>query len=72
MQDGNGDLLAGSHISNRMKNLSQLLNVHGVSDVMQIKIHIAEQITPERCPSDFQSPCCDQIVVDVIQARGKI
>jgi hypothetical protein len=44
MKDGNGDLLADSHnILNRWKNyFSQLLNVHNVSDVRQIEVHMAE------------------------------
>jgi hypothetical protein len=44
MKDENGDLLADSHnILNRWKNyFSQLLNVHNVSDVRQIKVHTAE------------------------------
>jgi hypothetical protein len=40
VKDENGDLLADSHnILNRWKNyLSQLLNVHNVSDVRQVKV----------------------------------
>jgi hypothetical protein len=40
VKDENGDLLADSHnILNRRKNyLSQLLNVHNVSDVRQIEV----------------------------------
>jgi hypothetical protein len=40
VKDDNGDLLADSHnILNRWKNyLSQLLNVHNVSDVRQIEV----------------------------------
>jgi hypothetical protein len=41
VQDEKGDLLADSHnILNRWKNYSQLLNVHRVSDVRQIEIHM--------------------------------
>jgi hypothetical protein len=37
VKDENGDLLVDSHdILNRWKNYSHLLNVHRVSDVMQI------------------------------------
>jgi hypothetical protein len=44
IQDKNGDLLADSHnIMNRWKTYcSQLLNVHRVSDVMQMEIDTAE------------------------------
>jgi hypothetical protein len=46
--DENGDLLAGSrNILNRWKNyVSQLLNVHPVSDVRQIEIRTAEPLVP--------------------------
>jgi hypothetical protein len=49
VNDENGDLLAVSHnILNRWKNyLSLLLNVHRVSDVRQIEIHIAEPLVPD-------------------------
>jgi hypothetical protein len=48
VKDENGDLLADSHnILNRWKNyFSQLLNVHNVSDVRQIEIHMAEPLVP--------------------------
>jgi hypothetical protein len=48
MEDENGDLLADSHnILNRRKSyLSQLLNVHNVSDVMQREVHMAETLGP--------------------------
>jgi hypothetical protein len=51
VRDGNGDLLADSHnILNRWKNyLSQLLNVHNVSDVRQIEVHTAEPLVPGTC-----------------------
>jgi hypothetical protein len=50
----NGDLLADSHnILNRWKNyFSQLLNVHGVSDVRQIEVYTAELLIPD--PSPFE------------------
>jgi hypothetical protein len=46
MKDENVDLLADSHnILNRWKNyFSQLLNVHSVSYIRQIKIHTAEPL----------------------------
>jgi hypothetical protein len=48
VKDENGDLLADSHnILNRWKNyFSQLLNVHNVSDVRQIEVHMAEPLVP--------------------------
>jgi hypothetical protein len=72
VKDENGDLLADSHyILNRRKNYSQLLNVHGVSDVMQIKIHTAELLVPDASPFEveiaisklkrYKSPGSDQI-----------
>jgi hypothetical protein len=53
-KDENGDLLPDSHnILNRWNNyFSQLLNVHGVSDVKQIEIHTAEPLVPD--PSPFE------------------
>jgi hypothetical protein len=51
IKDENGDLLA-YNILNRWKNyFSQLLNVHGVSEVRQIEIHIDESLVPEPSPS---------------------
>jgi hypothetical protein len=84
LQDENGDLLADSHnILNRWKNyFSQLLNVHGVSDVRQIEINIAEPLLPDPSPVEveiaiaklkrFKSPGNDQILVELIQAGGEI
>jgi hypothetical protein len=48
VKDENGDLLADSNnILNRWKNyFSQLLNVHNVSDVRQIKVHTAKPLAP--------------------------
>jgi hypothetical protein len=48
VKDENGDLLADSlSILNRWKNyFSQLLNVHNVSDVRQIEVHMAESLVP--------------------------
>jgi hypothetical protein len=44
-----GDLVADSHsIMVRWRNyFSQILNVHGVSDVRQAEIHTAEPLVPE-------------------------
>jgi hypothetical protein len=48
VKDENGDLRADSlNISNRWRNcFSQLLNVHNVSDVRQIEVHMAEPLVP--------------------------
>jgi hypothetical protein len=47
-KDKNGDLLADSqNILKRWRNyFSQLLNVHNLSDVRQIKVHTAEPLVP--------------------------
>ena len=59
---------------------SQLLNVHGVNDVRQAEIHMAEPLVPE--PSAFEvelaiekvkshkSPGIDQIPAELIKAGG--
>jgi hypothetical protein len=48
VKDENGDLLVDSHnILNRWNNyFSHLLNVHNVSDVGQIEVHMAEPLVP--------------------------
>jgi hypothetical protein len=48
LKDQNGDLPTDSHsIMNRRKSyFSQLLNVHNVSDVRQIEVHMAELLVP--------------------------
>jgi hypothetical protein len=48
VKNENGDLLADSlYILDRWKNyFSQLLNVHDVSDVRQIEVHMVEPIVP--------------------------
>jgi hypothetical protein len=49
------DLLADFHnILNRWKNYSQILNVHRVSDVRQIKIHTAEPLVPDPRPFEVE------------------
>jgi hypothetical protein len=49
VKDKNGDLLTDSHnILNRWKKyVSQLLDVHRVSDVRQTEIHTAEPLLPD-------------------------
>jgi hypothetical protein len=84
--DENGDLLADSLntcILNRLKTyFSQLLNMHNVSDVRQIGVHVAKPSVPG--PSHLQdkiaiaklkkykSPGSDQIPAELIQAGGEI
>jgi hypothetical protein len=80
----NGDLLADSrNILNRWKNyFSQLLNVHNVSDVRQIEVHMAEPLVPStsRLEVDiaiaklkkYKSPGSDKIPAELIQAGGEI
>jgi hypothetical protein len=80
----NGDLLTESHnILNRWKNyFSQFLNVHNVSDVRQIEVHMAEPLVPSPSRLEveiaitklkkYQSPGNDQIPAELIQAEGEI
>jgi hypothetical protein len=81
VKDENGDLLAYAHnILNRWKNYySQLLNVHNVSDVRQIDVHMVEPLVPG--PSleveiaiaklkKYKLPGSDQILAELIQAGG--
>jgi hypothetical protein len=48
-KDEKGDLVADCHsITARWRNyFSQVLNIHGVSDVRQAEIHTAEPLVPE-------------------------
>jgi hypothetical protein len=70
-------------ILNRWKNFfSQLLNVHNVSDVRQIEIHIAEPLVlgPSCLEVEiaiaklkkYKSPGSDQIPAELIQAGGEM
>jgi hypothetical protein len=84
VKDENGDLLADSHnILNRWKNyFSQLLNVHNVSDVRQIEVHMAEPLVPSPSRLEveiaiaklekYKSPGSDQIPAELIQGGGEI
>jgi len=83
VMDEKGDLVTDSHsILARWRNhFSQLLNVHGISDVRETEIHRAELLAPE--PSAFEiemaiekltghkSPGIDQIPAELIKAGGK-
>jgi hypothetical protein len=50
VKDEKGDLVADSHsiMARWRNNFSQILNVHGVSDVRQAEIHKAEPLVPWR------------------------
>jgi hypothetical protein len=84
VKDENGDLLADSHsILNRWKNyFSQLLNLHNVSVVRQIEVHMAEPLVPgpRRLEVEinivmlkmYKSPGSDKILAHLIQAGGEI
>jgi hypothetical protein len=84
VKDENGDLLADSHnILNKWKNnFSQLLNVHNVSDVRQIKVDTAEPLVPGPSRLEvkiaiaklkkYKSPGSDQIPQELIQAGGEM
>jgi hypothetical protein len=84
VKDENGDLLADSNnILKKWKNcFSQLLNMHNVSDVRQIEVHMAEPLVPG--PSHLEVEIAiaklkkykflgsDQIPTELIQAGGEI
>jgi hypothetical protein len=82
VKDENGDLLADSHnILIGWKNFfSQLLNVHGASDVRQIEIHRAEPLVLDPIPFEaeiaiaqlksYKEPGSNQMQAQLIQARG--
>jgi hypothetical protein len=55
MKVKNGDMIADTHSTyNRLnKYLSQLLNVHNLSDFRQIEVHTAEPLIP--CPICLQA-----------------
>jgi hypothetical protein len=83
VKDDNGDLLTVSNaIVNRWKSyFSQILNVHNVSDVRQIEIHMAEPLIPGPSHLEveisiaklkkYKSPGSDQIPAELNQAGGE-
>jgi len=82
VKDEKGDLVADSYsIMARWRNYSsQILNVHGVSEVRQAEIHTAEPLVPEPSGLEFElaieklksliSPGIDQIPAEMIKAGG--
>jgi hypothetical protein len=84
VKDENGDLLADSHnILYRWKNyFSQLLNVHNVSDVRQIEVHMTEPLLPGSSVLEFEiaiaklkkykSPSSNEILAELIKAGSEI
>jgi hypothetical protein len=84
VKDENGDLLVDFHnILNRRKNyFSQLLNMHNVSDVRKIEVHMAEPLVPGPSRLEveiaiaelkkYEPPRSDQIPAELIQPGGEI
>ena len=83
VKDEKGNLVADSHsiMATRTNSFSQILNVHGVSEVRQAEIHTAEPLVPE--PSALEvalpieklkshkSPGIYQIPAELIKAGGR-
>jgi hypothetical protein len=84
VKNQNGELLADSHnILSKLKNYySQLLNMHNISNVRQIDLHIAQPLLsgPSRLEVEiaianlkkFKSPRTDQISAELFAAGGEI
>jgi hypothetical protein len=84
IKDENGNLPADpKNDLNRWKNFfNQVLNVHGVHDVIQMYIHTAELLVPEpslvevkisiRKLKSYESPGTDNIPTELIKAGGEI
>ena len=82
VKDEKDESIADTHsIMARWRNyFSQILNVHGVSDVRQAEIHTAEPLVPEPSILEFElaieklkshkSPGIDQIPAELIKAGG--
>jgi len=83
VKDEKSDLVADSHsVLVRWRNhFSQLLNIHGVNDVRQTKIHTAGLLVPESIAFEVEmdteklkihkSPGTDQIPTELIKAGGR-
>jgi hypothetical protein len=84
VKDENVDLFMESQniLIRRKKYFSQLLNVHNVSDVRQIEVHMAEPLVPDASSlkveiaianlKRYKSPGSDQIAAELIQAGGEM
>jgi len=82
VKERNGNLFADSHnIFNRWKNyFSQLLNIYGVNDVRQTKVHTDYTLVSEPSPYEaeiatgkmrrYKLPCTDKILEELVQAGG--
>ena len=82
MKDEKGDLFADSHsILARWGNyFSQIVTVHGVSDVRQTEIHTTEPLVPEPSASEVElaieklkshkSPGINKIPAEVVKEEG--
>jgi hypothetical protein len=83
IQDENGNLLADAqNVLNRRKNFfNEVLNIHGVHDISQMDVHIAESLVPEPCLvevkiaigklKNYKSPGTDQISAEFIKVGGE-
>jgi hypothetical protein len=83
IKDENDDLLADPQsVLHRWKNFfNQVQNVHGVHDVMQMNIHMAELLLPGTSLVEveiaigqlksYKSPSTDQILVEFIKAGSE-
>jgi hypothetical protein len=80
VKDERGNLVADSHsiMARRRNSFSQILNVHGVSEVRQAEIHTAETLVPQPSALEVElaieklkshkSPGIDQITAELIKA----
>jgi hypothetical protein len=83
IKDENDSLLADPQsVLNKQKNFfNQVLNTHGVHDVRQMDIYMAEPLLPERSLVEvgtaigklksYKSPGTDQILAELMKAGGK-
>jgi hypothetical protein len=78
-----GDLATDSYgiLARWINHFSQLLNVHGVNDVIQIEVHIAGPLMPEPSVFEFEAVIeklkrhklsgIDQIPAELIKTSGR-
>jgi len=83
VKDEKGDLVADSHsgLAEWRNHFSQLLHVHGVSNVRQTEIHTAEPIVPELSACEVElaieklkshkSPVTDPIPAELMKAGSR-